>query len=202
MVRCLTFRILASHRPAVKRHVTSSIEVAQQRRCFTVLLEDDNDASSTDQQQVRLSKRMSELGICSRREAAAILKRANEQAANRDVSHLKHLKEVIYLRGQPVIDGTSVKVSPDERYIEIRAGDDPPTVTEGDDELKEFVPYEKRPYEDIMGDTIVLNKPSKSSFAVSILCTKSLCSYFSSSSWICEWAGGTSTCTRSTVIES
>ena len=180
MVMCSTFRILASHRPAVKRHVTSSIEVAQQRRCFTVLLEDDNDTSitpTTDQQQVRLSKRMSELGICSRREAAAILKRANEQAVNRDVSHLKHLKEVIYLRGKPVVDGTAVKVPPDEKYIEIRAGDDPPTVTEGDDELKEFVPYEKRPYEDIMGDTIVLNKPSKYSFVVSILCTKSLLSF-------------------------
>ena len=184
MVRCLTFRILASHRLAVKRHVKSSIEVVQQRRCFTVLLEDDNHESTTPL--VRLSKRMSELGICSRREAAAILKRANEQASNRDVSHLKHLKEVIYLRGKPVVDGTAVKVSPDEKYIEIRAGDDPPTVTEGDDELKEFVPYEKRPYEDIMGDTIVLNKPSKYSFVVSILCTKSLRLFLlSSSSWIC-----------------
>jgi len=102
---------------------------------------------------IRLSKRMSELGMCSRREAAAILKAAGEFA---DERYLKNLKKVIYLRGKPVMDGAAVKVPPTEKHIEIRSGDDPP---EG--ESKEFVlvPYENRPWEEIRGDTIVLNKP-------------------------------------------
>jgi 23S rRNA pseudouridine2604 synthase len=100
---------------------------------------------------IRLSKRLSELGICSRREAAAILNEVAKSDGN-----LRHVKEVIYLNGKPVTDGAAVKVAPDERYIEIRAGDDPPLPDQGN---KEFVPYPDRPWEEIMGDTIVLHKP-------------------------------------------
>ncbi len=109
---------------------------------------------------VRLSKRMSELGVCSRREAAAILNDSNKRGGN-GASSLGHLKEVVYLRGKPVLGGAAVKVPPGERYVEIRAGNDPPP--EGDHQvggpLREFVPYPDRPWEEIMGDTIVLNKP-------------------------------------------
>ncbi|KAL7552964.1 hypothetical protein ACHAWF_016195 [Thalassiosira exigua] len=101
---------------------------------------------------VRLSKRMSELGLCSRREAAAILKDASEVV---NVRSLKRLKEVIYLRGKPVTEGTGAKVSPKEVSIQIRAGDDPPD--EGEE--SGYVPYEDRPWDEIKGDTIVLNKP-------------------------------------------
>lgn len=107
---------------------------------------------------VRLSKRMSELGICSRREAARILCAVSKC---NDLSTLKHLKEVIYLRGRPVMDGTAVKVSTDEIHIEVRSGDDPPRKNEEEQSevFKEFVPYPDRPWEEIMGDTIILNKP-------------------------------------------
>ena len=110
----------------------------------------DNDGTS---HHIRLSKRMSELGICSRREAAAILKEASEC---RDESSLTHLTEVIYLRGKPVMGGAATKLPPDETFLEIRAGNDPP---KEDEEATEFVPYCDRPWEDIKGDTIVLNKP-------------------------------------------
>ncbi len=109
---------------------------------------------------VRLSKRMSELGMCSRREAAAMLNDANKCGGN-DVASLRHLRGVVYLRGRPVTGGAAVKVPPGEKYVEIRAGDDPPP--EGDHRIeksmREFVPYRDRPWTEIMGDTIVLNKP-------------------------------------------
>jgi 23S rRNA pseudouridine2604 synthase len=54
------------------------------------------------------------------------------------------------------MDGTAVKVSPDEKYIEIRAGGDPPDESEG---LKECSPYAQSHWDKIRGDTIVLNKP-------------------------------------------
>lgn len=125
------------------------------------------DENNTSEMPIRLSKRMSELGICSRREAARILL---EVSQCNDQSSLKDLKEVIYLRGLPVMDGAAVKVPPDEKYIEIRSGDDPPRkmnvdVDEVDSEgsncetLKEYVPYPNRPWEEIMGDTILLHKP-------------------------------------------
>lgn len=122
--------------------------------------ENNNEANT-----IRLSKRMSELGICSRREAARILL---EVSQCNDQSSLKDLKEIIYLRGMPVMDGAAMKVSPDEKYIEIRSGDDPPRKTFVDEDdgessncetLKEFVPYPNRPWEKIMGDTILLHKP-------------------------------------------
>ena len=118
--------------------------------------------NDTPEMHIRLSKRMSELGICSRREAARILYEVNKC---NDRSLLKDLKEVIYLRGMPVMDGAAVKVPPDEKYIEIRSGDDPPheRVEPGRNEscveLKEFIPYPNRPWKEIMGDTIILHKP-------------------------------------------
>ncbi len=104
---------------------------------------------------IRLSKRMSELGICSRREAARILSKCNGN------SSLKDLKEIVFLRGVPVVDGAAVKVSQYEKYIEIRSGDNLPETIDGSscEGLKEFVPYPDRPWEEIMGDTIVLHKP-------------------------------------------
>lgn len=121
-----------------------------------------NDIKNHSMPSIRLSKRMSELGIRSRREAARIL---SEVSKCNDDSSLKKLKEVIYLRGVPVMDGAAVRVSPDEKYIEIRSGDDLPRkrvksiVEESCEELKEFVPYPDRPWEEIMGDTIILHKP-------------------------------------------
>lgn len=99
---------------------------------------------------IRLSKRMSELGICSRREAAAILKSTQE------CSNISKLDKVIHLHGKPVTSGAAVKVSPKEKLIQIRNGNDAIT-KEG--ESKEFLPYSAMDYHDIMGDTIVLNKP-------------------------------------------
>jgi len=99
---------------------------------------------------IRLSKRMSELGICSRREAAAILKSAQE------CSNISKLDKVIHLHGKPVTNGAAVKVSPEEKLIQIRNGNDA-TTKKG--ESKEFLPYSAMDYHDIMGDTIVLNKP-------------------------------------------
>jgi len=99
---------------------------------------------------IRLSKRMSELGICSRREAAAILKGAQE------CGNISKLDKVIHLHGKPVTGGAAVKVSPKEKLIQIRNGNDA-TTKEG--ESKEFLPYSAMDYHDIMGDTIVLNKP-------------------------------------------
>jgi 23S rRNA pseudouridine2604 synthase len=99
---------------------------------------------------------MSELGMCSRREAAAILNEvANKYSDGNTTPLLRHVKEVIYLNGKPVTGGAAVKVAPDERYIEIRAGDAPIP----DQGNSEFVPYPDRPWEEIMGDTIVLHKP-------------------------------------------
>lgn len=56
------------------------------------------------------------------------------------------------------MEGAAVKVPPEEQHIEIRGGDDVPTGTE---EAKDFafVPYVDRPWDEIGGDTIVLNKP-------------------------------------------
>jgi len=99
---------------------------------------------------IRLSKRMSELGICSRREAAAILKSVQE------CGNISKLEKVIHLHGKPVTSGAAVKVSPKEKLIQIRNGNDT-TTKEG--ESKEFLPYSAMNYDDIMGDTIVLNKP-------------------------------------------
>ncbi|KAL3802181.1 hypothetical protein HJC23_001725 [Cyclotella cryptica] len=99
--------------------------------------------------QVRLSKRMSELGICSRREAAQILKDTTE------ATDLMQFKQVIYLRGEPATKGTGMKVAQDEKFIEIRSVDD----MNSDEECKTFVPYDKLPWDKICGDTIVLNKP-------------------------------------------
>jgi 23S rRNA pseudouridine2604 synthase len=108
------------------------------------------DADESDPcQLVRLSKRMSELGICSRREAAKILK---ETTWAKDVLHFE---QVIYLKGEPVTGGTGVKVAPDEQFIEIRSVDS----LESDANCTSFVPYNKLPWEKIRGDTIVLNKP-------------------------------------------
>ncbi len=111
---------------------------------------------------VRLSKRMSELGMCSRREAAAMLNEASKCVGNGNAApSLGHLRGVVYLRGMPVLGGAAVKVPPGERCVEIRAGDDPPP--EGGDRRidgpRESVRYPDRPWEEIMGDTIVLNKP-------------------------------------------
>lgn len=111
--------------------------------------------STAIKDEVRLSKRMSELGICSRREAARILKDANE------CSNVTALKSVIYVRGNPVMEGTGVKVAQDETYIEIRSGGDAVTNSNGshNNDLKEYVPYAERPWPEICGDSIVLNKP-------------------------------------------
>jgi len=99
--------------------------------------------------QVRLSKRMSELGICSRREAAQILKDTT------DATDLIQYKQVIYLRGEPAVKGTGMKVDQDEKFIEIRSVDE----INSDEKCKSFVPYYKLPWGKICGDTIVLNKP-------------------------------------------
>ena len=98
---------------------------------------------------------MSQLGICSRREAARILKEASE------CSNHNALKTVICVRGNPVMGGTGVKVAPDEKYIEIRSGDASIAKEEesNNNDLKEYVPYAERPWHEICGDSIVLNKP-------------------------------------------
>ena len=70
---------------------------------------------------IRLSKRMSELGICSRREAAAILKSAQE------CGNISKLDKVIHLHGKSVTGGAAVKVSPKEKLIQIRNGNDTTT---------------------------------------------------------------------------
>ncbi|KAL3826708.1 hypothetical protein ACHAXA_009317 [Cyclostephanos tholiformis] len=120
---------------------------------------------------IRLSKRMSELGVCSRREAAEILREVHDSCGGsgndddaKTSSSLRHLEEVIYLRGKPVLGGAAVKVSPGERYVEIRPGCDPPPSAAVEDrggikKHKEYIPYPDRPWEEIMGDTVVLNKP-------------------------------------------
>lgn len=98
---------------------------------------------------VRLSKRMSELGMCSRREAAKILKETT------DATDMALFEQAIYLRGNPVTAGTGVKVARDEQMIEIRSINE----TNSDIRTTKFVPYDKLPWEKIKGDTIVLNKP-------------------------------------------
>jgi len=68
------------------------------------------------------------------------------------------MKEVIYLHGNPVMGGAAVKVFPGENHIEIRSGGDPPKREEENKEFK-LVPYADRPWDEIQGDTIVMNKP-------------------------------------------
>ncbi|KAL7503036.1 hypothetical protein ACHAXN_000888 [Cyclotella atomus] len=102
---------------------------------------------------VRLSKRMSELGICSRREAAKILKDTT------DAKDLTLCEQAIYLRGEPVTAGTGVKVPYDEQMIEIRSADDLASNTADDATSANFVSYDKLPWEKIQHDTIVLHKP-------------------------------------------
>ena len=98
---------------------------------------------------VRLSKRMSELGICSRREAARILKETS------DATDVALFEQAIYLRGKPVTAGTGVKVAHDEQMIEIRSVDE----MNSDMKSTKFSPYDKLPWDTIKGDTVVLNKP-------------------------------------------
>lgn len=114
---------------------------------------DETDISMHPGMPIRLSKRCSELGMCSRREAADILKRVNE-CSN---TELRHLKEVIYLRGKPVTDGAAVKVPPDEVYIQIKPGDD--NTQNGNGQLEKASSYVDQPWDKIQGDTIVLHKP-------------------------------------------
>jgi CRISPR/Cas system-associated exonuclease Cas4 (RecB family) len=66
---------------------------------------------------------MSELGVRSKREAASMPREASKAADDRA---LERLRWVIYLRGEPVRDGVAAKVHPQERSVEVRAGDDPP----------------------------------------------------------------------------
>lgn len=99
--------------------------------------------------QVRLSKRMSELGMCSRREAAKILRETT------NAKDLMQFKQVIYLRGEPVTAGTGVKIAQDEQLIEIRSADNLNSNERG----KSFTPYNKLPWDKICADTVVLNKP-------------------------------------------
>mmetsp|Transcript_12305 Transcript_12305/g.18872 ORF Transcript_12305/g.18872 Transcript_12305/m.18872 type:complete len:403 (+) Transcript_12305:111-1319(+) len=127
---------------------TRNIARSSQRRVWS----SSSSFSTAIKDEVRLSKRMSELGICSRREAARILRDASE------CSNLTALKSVIYVRGNPVMEGTGVKVANDEKFIEIRSGDAVTNESQNND-LKEYVPYAERPWHDICGDSIVLNKP-------------------------------------------
>ena len=55
--------------------------------------------------------------------------------------------------------GAAVKVLPDQRFIEVRAGGDPPPLEEDNSTPRELIPYFDCPWEEIMGDTIVLHKP-------------------------------------------
>ena len=57
------------------------------------------------------------------------------------------------------MEGAALKVPPGENHIEIRAGDDPPSVEEKESEDFVHVSYADRPWDQIQGDTIVLNKP-------------------------------------------
>ncbi len=112
---------------------------------------------------IRLIKLMGEMGICSRREASRILKSSND--CRYDESKLKNLKEIIFLQGKPVLDGTGVKVPTDERNIHLGSGGDLKKSDDGflvlDEELQlgPTVPYGERPWNEIRGDTVVLNKP-------------------------------------------
>jgi len=99
--------------------------------------------------EVRLSKRMSELGICSRREAAKILKETT------NATDMSVFDRAIYLRGEPVTAGTGVKVANSEQYIEIRSAED----MDSNETRTTFLPYDKLPWEKIRGDTVILNKP-------------------------------------------
>lgn len=108
--------------------------------------------STIQNNEVRLSKRMSELGILSRREAARILKEASE------CSDLKSMKSIIYVRGNPVTGGTGVKVAHDEKFIELRSGEDD-CVPDDANEMRQFIPYAERSWQEICGDSVVLNKP-------------------------------------------
>ena len=64
-------------------------------------------------------------------------------------------ERAIYLRGEPVTAGTGVKVANSEQYIEIRSAED----IDSNETRTTFLPYDKLPWEKIMGDTVVLNKP-------------------------------------------
>ncbi|KAL7458831.1 hypothetical protein ACHAWC_010492 [Mediolabrus comicus] len=120
------------------------------RRCCAVVCTSPFSSTALLQNEIRLSKRMSELGMCSNREAKRILKEASEHP------NTSLLKEVIYLRGRPVLEGTGATVPKDEKYIEIRR---PGDASDNNDDLKEYVPYVERSWHEICGDTIVLNKP-------------------------------------------
>lgn len=106
---------------------------------------------------------MGDLGMCSRREASRILKAAQE--CEDDESSLKNLEGIIFLHGKPVLDGTGVKVHPDERNIYLGSGDDlkkaddGTLVLDGKFRLDPTLPYGERQWNEIRGDTIVLNKP-------------------------------------------
>ena len=108
----------------------------------------------TNPTMIRLSKRMAELGIASRREATRLLKEASECQGS-----IQHLSQVIYLRGKPVIEGTAVKVPTDEEYIEVKSGRDFSAESGAPPALKKFVAYQDRKWEEISGDSIILNKP-------------------------------------------
>jgi len=108
----------------------------------------------TNPTSIRLSKRMAELGIASRREATRLLKEASQCQGS-----IQHLSEVIYLRGKPVLGGTAVKVPSDEEYIEVKSGRRDFSESEAPPVLRKFVPYQHRAWEEISGDTIILNKP-------------------------------------------
>lgn len=129
---------------------TRSVVISQRAGAVVVWCASPFSSTALLQNEIRLSKRMSELGMCSNREAKRILKEATEHP-NESV-----LKEVIYLRGRPVMEGTGVKVPKDEKYIEIRR---PGEASDNNDDLKEYVPYVERSWHEICGDTIVLNKP-------------------------------------------
>ena len=99
---------------------------------------DENDIEMHNGMPIRLSKRMWELGMCSKREAADILREVHDICggvggnddfdftSSSSLSSLRRVKEVIYLRGKPVLGGAAVKVPPGERFAEIRSGNDPP----------------------------------------------------------------------------
>jgi 23S rRNA pseudouridine2604 synthase len=132
---------------------TSSLSFSSQSRPFRRNNINSNTNTRTAADSVRLSKRMSELGICSRREAAKILK---------DTTNSKDLtlcEQAIYLRGEPVTAGTGVKVPHDEKMIEIRSVDEMALDAPDNATSANFVSYDKLPWEKIKHDTIVLHKP-------------------------------------------
>ena len=111
--------------------------------------QDETDIEIQSGMPIRLSKRMSELGMCSRREAAAILRACEFSNAQ----CLKSRKEVIYLRGKLVTEGAAVKVPPEEKHVEIRRGSMPNAKEASQDFV--FVPYADRPWDEIKGDLAI-----------------------------------------------